>query len=151
MGTDATTGNGAFLSAGGVWTAGSSRTFKEDFAQIDAGSILAKVIELPVQTWFYKNDHQEGRHMGPVAEDFAALFGLGNDDKHIGGVDESGVAFAAIQGLNAKLDDAGKSYTQRVEKATQEIEALKQENADLRATLNELSTRLAKLESVEGQ
>ncbi len=79
-----------------------------------------------------------------MAEDFFKSFGLGADDQHVGSIDESGVAYAAIQGLNAKLDDADKS-------ATQKIDALEHENADLRGTLNELSTRLAKLESVKGQ
>ena len=137
VGTDTTNGNGAYLTPGGVWTAGSSRTFKEGFAQIDAGNILAKVIELPVQTWFYRNDHQEGRHMGPVAEDFSALFGLGNDDKHIGGVDESGVAFAAIQGLNRKVED--------------ENGKLKQENSELRNKLDDVLARLSKLETKQGE
>ncbi|MDR3386214.1 MAG: hypothetical protein P4L92_04110 [Rudaea sp.] len=147
VGTDTTNGNGAFLSAGGVWTAGSSRTFKEDFARIDASSILAKVIELPVQTWFYKNDHQEGRHMGPVAEDFAALFGLGNDDKHIGGVDESGVAFAAIQGLNQKVE------AEKVENADlkEKSDTLARENAELRSKLDDLTARMSRLEAKQGQ
>ena len=137
VGTDATNGNGAYLSPGGIWTAASSRTFKEGFARIDAGNILAKVIALPVQTWFYKDDHQEGRHMGPVAEDFAALFGLGNDDKHIGGVDESGVAFAAIQGLNRKVEEVNGE--------------LKRENSKLRTDLDDVLGRLSKLENKQGE
>ncbi len=132
VGTSAANGNGAFLSNGGAWTAGSSRTFKEEFTAIDTGSVLAKVIELPVLTWFYKNDHDEGRHMGPVAEDFAALFGLGNDHRYIAGVDESGVAFAAIQGLNQKVESQNTT--------------LRKENADLRSRLDDLQVRLSKLE-----
>ena len=147
VGIDPTSGNGAFLSPGGVWTAASSRTFKEDFARIDAGSILAKVIALPVQTWFYKDDHQEGRHMGPVAEDFASLFGLGNDDKHIGGVDESGVAFAAIQGLNEKVEAERAQNAQLQGKS----EALARENAELRRKLDDVLTRLSKLEAKQGE
>lgn len=104
VGTNSTTGNGAFLSPGGVWTNASSRQFKDGFSDIDAASILAKVVALPVQSWFYRDDHAEGRHLGPVAEDFMASFGLGQDETHIGSVDESGVAFAAIQGLNKKLE-----------------------------------------------
>jgi hypothetical protein len=40
-----------------------------------------------------------------MAQDFKAAFGLGMDDKHIGLVDEGGVALAAIQGLNQKLTE----------------------------------------------
>jgi len=70
--------------------------------------------------------------MGPVAEDFAGAFGLGNDDKHVGTVDESGVAFAAIQGLNRKVESRD--------------DALERENAALRSRLDTLSARLEKLE-----
>jgi polyhydroxyalkanoate synthesis regulator phasin len=34
-----------------------------------------------------------------VAQDFAAAFAVGEDDKHIATVDADGVALAAIQGL----------------------------------------------------
>jgi len=39
-----------------------------------------------------------------MAQDFKAAFGLGQDDKFIAFVDEQGVALAAIQALNRKLD-----------------------------------------------
>jgi len=39
-----------------------------------------------------------------MAEDFQAAFGLGSDDQHIATVDADGVALAAIQGLNEKLE-----------------------------------------------
>jgi len=37
--------------------------------------------------------------MGPLAQDFFAAFGLGEDDKHITTIDADGVALAAIQAL----------------------------------------------------
>jgi hypothetical protein len=40
-----------------------------------------------------------------MAQDFHAAFGLGTDDKHIATVDADGVALAAIQGLNQKLEE----------------------------------------------
>jgi len=126
-------GNGAYVSSGGVWTNASSRSFKDNFASVDVTAVLDKLIALPMQTWFYKMSRDEGRHMGPFAEDFAQVFGLGNDEKHIATVDESGVAFAAIQGLNRKVESANAE--------------LKQENADLHSRLAELMARLDKLEA----
>ncbi len=56
--------------------------------------------------WNYKDDSTSKKHIGPVAQDFQAAFGLnGDDDKHISVVDEGGVAIAAIQGLNEKVDE----------------------------------------------
>ena len=40
-----------------------------------------------------------------MAQDFQAAFQLSADDRHISVVDEGGVALAAIQGLNQKLDE----------------------------------------------
>ena len=44
-------------------------------------------------------------HMGPVAQDFYAAFHLGGSDTTITTVDPDGVALAAIQGLNQKLEE----------------------------------------------
>jgi hypothetical protein len=40
-----------------------------------------------------------------MAQDFAALFGVGEDDKHIHPVDAQGVAFASIQALYRLLKE----------------------------------------------
>jgi hypothetical protein len=137
VGYNTSSGNGAFLSPTGVWTNASSRTFKEAFAAIDPTVVLQKLVAMPVQTWFYKGNHDDGVHMGPVAEDFAKTFGLGSNEKYIGSVDESGVALAAIQGLNKKVDA--------------ENAALKQRNADLQSRLESVTARLEKLESLKGE
>lgn len=137
VGTNTSNGNGAFLSSTGVWTNASSRTWKDAFAAIDPGAVLEKLVAMPVQTWFYKDKHEDGQHMGPVAEDFAAAFGLGSNEKYIGSVDESGVAIAAIQGLNKKVES--------------DNAALKHENAELRSRLDALSSRLDQLESRKGE
>jgi len=86
------------LSDLGIWTDASSRTFKTDFEDLDKIEVLERVAHLQVREWSYKGPNDE-RHIGPVAEDFYQTFGLGSDDKYIGGSDASGVALAAIQGL----------------------------------------------------
>ena len=42
--------------------------------------IAAELARLPIRTWNYKLDDASVVHMGPVAEEFAAVFGLGSDD-----------------------------------------------------------------------
>ena len=98
-----TNANGARLTTGGTWTNGSSRLFKEGFAAIDVGEVLSKVVSMPITRWTYRNS-PEGAHIGPMAEDFQAAFAVGSDDQHIATVDADGVALAAIQGLNEKLE-----------------------------------------------
>jgi Chaperone of endosialidase len=88
--------------------------------------MLTKVASLPLTEWNYKTD-KSVEHIGPMAQDFHAAFGLnGGDDKHISVVDEGGVALAAIQGLNQKLET---------------------ENADLKRENNLLAKRLDDLEA----
>jgi hypothetical protein len=68
-----------------------------------------------------------------VAQDFHAAFSLGGkDDKSISSIDEAGVAFAAIQALNQKLD-------QTVKAKDAEIQALRQAVAELRETVGRLA------------
>lgn len=91
--------SGARCTTGGVWTNASSREWKHEFQSVDARDILDRVTALPITEWTYKSEDGV-RHLGPVAEDFAAAFGLGDDAQTIGTIDADGVALAAIQGLN---------------------------------------------------
>jgi len=115
---------GAFLSTDGHWVDSSDATKKTDFIAIDARDVLARVTRLPITTWRHIEESEGRRHLGPMAQDFWAEFRLGDDDRHIGVIDESGVALAAIQGLNAK-----------VEQQAAELDALRAELAALRRTI----------------
>ena len=81
----------------------SSRVEKRGFETVDGQSVLDKVAALPISEWSYKADSPSVRHIGPMSEDFHAAFGLGKTDKGLTSVDTTGVALAAIQGLNQKL------------------------------------------------
>ena len=71
-----------------------------------------------------------------MGQDFYATFNIGTDEKHIAPIDEGGVALAAIQGLNRKVDDK----EARIQEQAAEIDHLKQQN-------NSLATRLSELEA----
>jgi hypothetical protein len=86
---------------GGSWSSLSDRDSKRDFQNVDGRELLEKLARIPIQTWSYKTQSPEVRHMGPVAQDFRAEFGLGEDEKHISNVDADGVSLAAIQSLYA--------------------------------------------------
>ena len=97
----------------------SSRTLKDGFVAVDPLSILSRVAGIPISTWKYKTDKAGIRHLGPMAEDFAANFGLGADNRTISVTDVNGVALAAIQGLNSLLvekDHELADLKQRLEK-----------------------------------
>ena len=103
--------------------ASSDRNVKEAFAPVDAEAILDRVASLSIETWRYKGNGV--RHIGPMAQDFAAAFEVGPDDRHIDLVDANGVALAAIQALARRVE-------------TQEVEL-----TALRAALARLEERTA--------
>ncbi len=88
-------------------TVASSRGAKTAVEPVDPRRVLAKVAALPMAEWSYAlgTAADRERHLGPMAEDFHAAFGLGRDAESISLVDYSGVALAAIQGLNQKLEE----------------------------------------------
>lgn len=91
------------LVVNGIVASASDRNLKENFSAVNGKTVLAKVVSLPLTAWNYKADDRKTRHVGPMAQDFKRAFGVGSDDKFITTVDASGVALAAIQGLNQKL------------------------------------------------
>ncbi len=100
----------------------SDREVKRDFAPVNPREILDKITRLPIQTWSYAGK-VEVRHAGPVAQEFRAAFGLGEDDRHIATVDADGVALLAIQGLNQKLEEKNREI-ERFGERLRELEAL---------------------------
>lgn len=128
VGTDGTNGNGAHLTAGGVWTDASSRQKKEAFQPLAGEALLNKVASIPVESWQYRGTDE--RHIGPVAEDFVAAFDVGtiNDDgtrnnQYLSQSDVAGVALAGVKELITK---------------NQELEA---EIAELKALVRQLLDR----------
>jgi hypothetical protein len=99
--TSANLSTGVILSAGGgAWSSVSDRAVKSNIEPVDPTEALYKVLALPISTWNYTTQDQSIRHIGPMAQDFHAAFGVGEDDKHITTIDADGVALAAIQGLH---------------------------------------------------
>jgi len=120
VGYNSGNGNGAHLTAGGMWMNGSDVNSKEGFEPVDPIEVLEQVASLPVLRWRYKGEGEDVQHMGPTAQDFRATFGLGESEKHIGTVDADGVALAAIQGLCKLLEERDA----RIDELTARLERL---------------------------
>ena len=132
--TDAGMTSGVYVAAGGgSWASVSDRRLKGNVQPVDGRQILDRLAALPISTWNYDSQDPAIRHIGPMAQDFYAAFGVGEDDTHITTVDADGVALAAIQGLHA------------------ENQALKAENQTLRGQVADLDARLAALEKAAQQ
>jgi trimeric autotransporter adhesin len=90
-------------------------------------AVLNCVAKLPIQQWRFKAEPEGVKHVGPMAQDFRAAFGLGETPTAIATVDADGVALAAIQGLNQKLDERDA-----------QIQVLKRQNESLEKRLKAL-------------
>jgi trimeric autotransporter adhesin len=112
----------------GGWTFPSDRNLKENFNHVDTGAVLERISRLPITEWNYKGYEQ--RHIGPMAQDFHALFPLNESDTTLNEADLHGVALAAIQGLNDKLKEKDAEIQKLKEKAAQ-VDALEKRLAAL--------------------
>jgi hypothetical protein len=122
----------------------SDRDAKENFTAIDARDVLPRVAALPVTQWNYKTDSKDVQHIGPMAQDFQAAFHLCAEDKHISVIDESGVALAAIQGMNLKLNEKD-AEIQKLKGKADKVDSLEKQNDLLAERLNELEATVRQL------
>jgi hypothetical protein len=109
----------------------SDRNLKKNIEPVDPAEVLEKVGRLPLATWTYRSEPDGIRHLGPMAQDFRAAFGLGNDDRSYHAVDAHGVALAAIQALQAMAADQRRR-----------IQSLEDENRTLSRRLRRLESTL---------
>lgn len=69
-----------------------------------ARGVLEALKEMPVEEWTYKEgEGDEGRHIGPYAQDFKKATGKG-DGKTINVIDAIGVTMGAVQELDRKVE-----------------------------------------------
>ena len=112
----------------------SDRNAKDNFDLVNAEAVLEKVAAMPISTWSYKTENQNIRHLGPMAQDFYAAFGVGEDNRHITTIDSEGVALAAIKGLNQKLDEQIGARDAEIERLQQTVAQLEDMVKKLAAT-----------------
>jgi hypothetical protein len=125
------------VSVYGTFNNNSDRNAKQDISPVTTSNILDKVSRLPVSEWSYKVDAAT-RHIGPMAQDFYSTFKVGTDDKHIAPIDEGGIALAAIQALNVKLEKQAAELKDRDAQFTE----LQARDAQLRLELDQIKAAL---------
>jgi hypothetical protein len=117
----------------GSWSHVSDRRVKINVQSLDTRAILSKVMDLPIMEWNYKGQHYV-QHIGPMAQDFYASFGLGSTNRYIQSVDVDGVIFSSIQALGqimkqlsvdaTQLDQKERAMTSGLAAASTNLDAL---------------------------
>jgi hypothetical protein len=114
--------------SGGFGGMFSDRNLKENVDAIDNRAILEQVKNLPIQSWNYKDQGASIRNIGPMAQDFAHAFGVGEDNRRINMVDANGVTLASIQALYQMVQE----QSTQIKSLQGQLEELKTENQALR-------------------
>ena len=89
------TGN---LTIAGTLTENSDINSKMNLVPVDGREVLARVRDLPIVTWSLR-DQPSALQMGPTAQDFYDVFGLGDTAEGLAPRNVASVALAAVQGL----------------------------------------------------
>ena len=132
---------GVFLAPGSsTWSTLSDRAAKKNIVAVDGEAVLSAVARMPVFRWSYNTQADGIRHMGPMAQDFRAAFGLGVGDTTIDTVDADGVSLAAVQALE-----------KRTAKLLDENAVLRDELARMGATQRQMLQRLEEMEKRQRQ
>ena len=116
---------------GGAWAAISDRNVKDNIQPVDGAKLLEKIAQLEVSRWNYNTQDPSIQHIGPMAQDFYRLFGVGDKNTTITTIDPDGIALAAIQELHR--------CTNELDSKTQRIEELELKMAELRAMVEALT------------
>jgi trimeric autotransporter adhesin len=148
--TNTALSNGCLIAAGGTaWSCTSSRLEKENFAEVDGEDVLRRLRAVPVTSWNGIAEGAQVRHIGPMAQDWHAAFGLNDDPLTIHQGDLAGVSLAAVQALDGRTRGVPEMEERirqlEVENAAviREAASLRREAAEQRARLERLEARLA--------
>ncbi len=112
------------------WACSSDRALKTNIRPLDALDVLGRVLSMSVTRWSFKGA-EPYTHIGPMAQDFKAAFGLGGDDRTISAMDAAGVALSAIQGLHQKLGERDR----RIDQLERANRAMQRDLAAIRRSL----------------
>lgn len=86
-----------------------------------ARGLLGAVEKMPVEEWTYRQGvADEGRHIGPYAEDFRAATGRG-DGRSIPVVDAIGVTMGAVKELSGKVDRLTAEHSTKPEAKSKKV------------------------------
>jgi hypothetical protein len=105
---------------------------KENFLDLEGTEVLAKLAV---------------RHIGPMAQDFHAAFGLGADEKHIAPKDLASVALVGVKALKSALEKEIEVRDTEIAKHKAKIAEQDAKLAEGEAAIAELKERMAALET----
>jgi len=128
VGTDASNGNAAYLTSGGVWTIGTGKNFNKSLGLLDGQDVLERVDQLSIE--LRESDVTGEKHLLPDVASFQAQFDVGTitkdgsrDSEHLAAADMAGVALVGVQELYRMLQEQ-QQLAQKLQEKDKKIEEL---------------------------
>ena len=112
---------------------------------VDGLEILRRLSAIPITRWNLKAQDPAIKHLGPMAQDFYAAFGLGEDERYINSADADGIALVSIQALYQMMTIL-EQKTAAVDRKAAELDRKTTDLERIAAGLEELRARLTRFE-----
>lgn len=116
--------------------------------RVDPRDVLSRLESLDVSAWEDADDDRGMVYLGPAAEDVYEVFEVGPDPERIPTNDASGVALAAVQGLQERVERQRTVVERQAERIEEQGETIDRQRADietLRERLETLQSTVARL------
>lgn len=131
---------------GGAWSSLSDRNSKENIVELEADSFIDKLDSIDVYRWNYITQDSSVQHIGPMAQDFYAVFGVGEDSTMINTIDFDGVNMILLKALYQKSIELEEAIN-RYEELNKDLEEIKQERLKLWEMIAEIEEKLQEEEN----
>ncbi len=129
------------LTIAGALSQGSDVNSKENIRNVEGQSILDRLSNLRIARWNYKFDAPQIEHIGPMAQEFHSVFGLGDDPTRISSLDVGGIALAGLKEVNEKSG----ALAGEVGALRGELQARDQQVAELKDRISNLEALVQQL------
>jgi hypothetical protein len=126
------------LPGAGSWSMISDRNKKKNFVLLNPLDYQLHFKQLDVLGWNYIG--VSDFHIGPMAQDFYDIFGVGEAPIYINMIDSDGVTFLGIKKLTEQLEQL--SNPQEIESLKEDLEQEKKELLDIERRIEELYEEL---------
>lgn len=132
---------------GGAWLTLSDRNKKENLVLLDPMDYLEKLSDIEVYQWNYIAQDSSIRHIGPMAQDFYSVFGIGVDSTRISTVDFDGINMLLIKALYLKSTELEQQH-QLLRDLQREVDKLRKERETITYMLLDLEDKVEAQEGV---
>lgn len=127
------------------WDITSDVNLKRNIREVNYLDLLNKLETLKIYQWSCISQSADNEHVGPVAQEFFEVFGLGKSTTSINTIDPDGIALATIREVYKLLKELNISVDIRLDNIDASLIDVDAEISDIHADISTLTTNLGTL------